>query len=636
MEGPDVMKYRLTRKQKKMLVRIIIAFVLLVIMIVTLHFIELPWWAELMIYAIPYVIAGYDVLKTAFINLIHGQIFDEKFLMMVATVGAFGTGEYPEASAVMLFYQIGELFQSIAVGRSRKSIAKLMDIRPDSATVIRDGEEIEVSPEEVEIGEIIIVKPGEKIPLDGVIIEGESSVNQAALTGESAPVDKALSDNVISGTLNLTGVIKVRTSSVFGQSTVSKILELVENASDKKAKVENFITKFARYYTPIVVIAALILGIVPPLILGIGDIEVWKTWLTRACVFLVVSCPCALVVSVPLSFFGGIGGASKEGILIKGAGYMEVLSKIDTVVFDKTGTLTKGVFAVDDVHPNLISKAELLDIAACCESFSSHPVAQSIVRAHEGHIDKSLIGEVSEIAGKGVKAVVEGKTYYCGNGQLMDMCGADWHDCHMTGTIIHIAREDNSVCEYLGHIVINDQIKEDSEEAIKSLKSVGVKRLVMLTGDKKSVAENVAGKLGLTGFFAELLPADKVAKVEELLKDAKGRLAFVGDGINDAPVLMRADCGIAMGAMGSDAAIESADVVLMDDKPSKIADSIKIARKTMRIVWENIVFALGVKAIILVLGALGIANMWLAVFGDVGVLIIAILNAMRCMRRLNR
>lgn len=630
------MKYKMTRKQKKMLIRIIIAFALLVIISITLHFVELPWWAELIIYAVPYIIAGYDVLKTAFINLIHGQIFDEKFLMMVATIGAFGTGEYPEASAVMLFYQIGELFQSIAVGRSRKSIAKLMDIRPDSATVIRDGEEIEVSPDDVEVGEIIIIKPGEKIPLDGVIIEGESSVNQAALTGESAPVDKALSDNVISGTLNLTGVIKVRTTSTFGQSTVSKILELVENASDKKAKVENFITKFARYYTPVVVIAALILGIVPPLILGIGDGEVWKTWLTRACVFLVVSCPCALVVSVPLSFFGGIGGASKDGILIKGAGYMEVLSKIDTVVFDKTGTLTKGVFAVDDVHPNLISKAELLDIAACCESFSSHPVAQSIVRAHEGHIDKSLIGEVTEIAGKGVKAVVEGKTYYCGNGQLMEMCGADWHDCHMTGTIIHIAREDDGVCEYLGHIVINDQIKEDSEEAIKSLKNVGVKRLVMLTGDKKSVAENVAGKLGLTGFFAELLPADKVAKVEELLKDGKGRLAFVGDGINDAPVLMRADCGIAMGAMGSDAAIESADVVLMDDKPSKIADSIKIARKTMRIVWENIIFALGVKAIILVLGALGIANMWLAVFGDVGVLIIAILNAMRCMRRLNR
>ncbi len=630
------MKYKLTKKQKKMRNRIIIAIALLAVTAVTLHFVEVPWWAELVLYMIPYVIAGYDVLKTAFINLIHGQIFDEKFLMMVATVGAIVTGEYPEASLVMLFYQIGELFQSIAVGRSRKSIAKLMDIRPDSATVIRDGEELEVSPEDVQVGEVIIVKPGEKIPLDGVILEGESSVNQAALTGESAPVDKALSDNVISGTLNLTGVIKIRTTSTFGQSTVSKILELVENASDKKAKVENFITKFARYYTPAVVIAALVLGVVPPLFLGIGSWEIWKEWLTRACVFLVVSCPCALVVSVPLSFFGGIGGASKDGILIKGAGYMEVLSKIDTVVFDKTGTLTKGVFAVDDIHPNLVSKAELLDIAACCESFSSHPVAQSIVRAHEGHIDKNLIGEVTEIAGKGVKAVVEGKTYYCGNGQLMEICGADWHDCHLTGTIIHIAREDDGKCEYLGHIVINDQIKEDSEEAIKSLKNAGVKRLVMLTGDKKSVAENVAGKLGLTGFFAELLPADKVSKVEELLKNGKGRLAFVGDGINDAPVLMRADCGIAMGAMGSDAAIESADVVLMDDKPSKIADAIKIARKTMRIVWENIIFALGVKAIILVLGALGIANMWLAVFGDVGVLIIAILNAMRCMRRLNR
>ncbi|PWJ71283.1 Cd2+/Zn2+-exporting ATPase [Ruminococcaceae bacterium R-25] len=630
------MKYKLTKKQKKMRNRIIIAIALLAVTAVTLHFVEVPWWAELVLYMIPYVIAGYDVLKTAFINLIHGQIFDEKFLMMVATVGAIVTGEYPEATFVMLFYQIGELFQSIAVGRSRKSIAKLMDIRPDSATVIRDGEELEVSPEDVQVDEVIIVKPGEKIPLDGVIIEGESSVNQAALTGESAPVDKALSDNVISGTLNLTGVIKIRTTSTFGQSTVSKILELVENASDKKAKVENFITKFARYYTPAVVIAALVLGVVPPLFLGIGSWDIWKEWLTRACVFLVVSCPCALVVSVPLSFFGGIGGASKDGILIKGAGYMEVLSKIDTVVFDKTGTLTKGVFAVDDVHPNLISKAELLDIAACCESFSSHPVAQSIVRAHEGHIDKSLIGEVTEIAGKGVKAVVEGKTYYCGNGQLMEICGADWHDCHLTGTIIHIAREDDGKCEYLGHIVINDQIKEDSEEAIKSLKNAGVKRLVMLTGDKKSVAENVAGKLGLTGFFAELLPADKVSKVEELLKNSKGRLAFVGDGINDAPVLMRADCGIAMGAMGSDAAIESADVVLMDDKPSKIADAIKIARKTMRIVWENIIFALGVKAVILVLGALGIANMWLAVFGDVGVLIIAILNAMRCMRKLNR
>ena len=630
------MKYKLTKKQKKMTIRIIVALALLAVIAVTLHFIELPWWAELILYAIPYAIAGYDVLKTAFINLIHGQIFDEKFLMMVATVGAFGTGEYPEASAVMLFYQVGELFQSIAVGRSRKSIAKLMDIRPDSATVIRDGEEIEVSPEDVEVGEIIIVKPGEKIPLDGVITEGESSVNQAALTGESAPVDKAYSDNVISGTLNLTGVIKVRTTSTFGQSTVSKILELVENASDKKAKVENFITKFARYYTPAVVIAAVLLAVIPPLFLGIGNWEIWKTWLTRACVFLVVSCPCALVVSVPLSFFGGIGGASKDGILIKGAGYMEVLSKIDTVVFDKTGTLTKGVFEVDDVHPNIVSVAELKDIAACCESFSSHPVAQSIVRAHEGHIDKSLIGDVNEIAGKGVKAVVDGKTYYCGNGQLMDMCGAKWHDCHLSGTIIHVARETDGDVEYLGHIIINDQIKEDSEAAIKELKNVGVKRLVMLTGDKKSVAENVANKLGLTGFFAELLPADKVSKVEELLSTEKGRLAFVGDGINDAPVLMRADCGIAMGAMGSDAAIEAADVVLMDDKPSKIADAMKIARKTMRIVWENIIFALGVKAVILILGAFGIANMWIAVFGDVGVLIIAILNAMRCMKKISK
>ncbi len=630
------MKYKLTKKQKKMTIRIIIAIALLAVIAVTLRFIELPWWAELVLYAIPYVIAGYDVLKTAFVNLIHGQIFDEKFLMMVATIGAFGTGEYPEASFVMLFYQVGELFQSIAVGRSRKSIAKLMDIRPDSATVIRDGEEIEVSPEEVEVGETIIVKPGEKIPLDGVIIEGESSVNQAALTGESAPVDKAFSDNVISGTLNLTGVIKVRTTSTFGQSTVSKILELVENASDKKAKVENFITKFARYYTPAVVIAALLLAVIPPLFLGIGNWEIWKEWLTRACVFLVVSCPCALVVSVPLSFFGGIGGASKDGILIKGAGYMEVLSKIDTVVFDKTGTLTKGVFEVDDVHPNIVSVAELKDIAACCESFSSHPVAQSIVRAHEGHIDKSLIGDVNEIAGKGVKAVVDGKTYYCGNGQLMDMCGAKWHDCHLTGTIIHVAREADGDVEYLGHIIINDQIKEDSASAIKELKAAGVKRLVMLTGDKKSVAENVAEKLGLTGFFAELLPADKVSKVEELLATENGRLAFVGDGINDAPVLMRADCGIAMGAMGSDAAIESADVVLMDDKPSKIADAMKIARKTMRIVWENIIFALGVKAVILILGAFGIANMWIAVFGDVGVLIIAILNAMRCMKKISK
>ena len=626
------MKYKLTKKQKKMLKRIILSAVLLAVCAVVSHFISLPWWARLIIYLVPYVIAGYDVIKAAAVNIIHGRVFDEKFLMMVATLGAFGTGEYPEASFVMLFYQVGELFQSIAVGRSRKSIAKLMDIRPDYAVVLRDGNEETVSPEEVSVGETIIIRPGEKIPLDGVVVEGTSSVNTAALTGESAPVDLGISDTVISGTLNLTGVIKVKTTSTFGQSTVSKILELVENASDKKAKVENFITKFARWYTPAVVIAAVLLAVIPPCILGIGSLAVWKVWFTRALVFLVVSCPCALVVSVPLSFFSGIGAASKKGILIKGAGYMEVLSKTGTVVFDKTGTLTKGVFAVDDIHPNIIDKPELLDIAAACESFSSHPVAQSIVRGHEDHIDKSRISNVEEMAGKGVKAVVDGLTYYVGNGQLMDVCGAKWHDCHLTGTIIHIARETEGGTEYLGHIVINDEIKDDSVSAIKDLKSLGVKETVMLTGDKEKVAKSVAGKLGMTRYYAELLPADKVSKVEELLQKGGDKLAFVGDGINDAPVLMRADIGIAMGAMGSDAAIESADVVLMDDKPSKIATAIRIARKTMRIVWENIIFALGVKVVILILSALGIANMWLAVFGDVGVLILAILNAVRCMR----
>ena len=625
------MKYKLTKKQKKMLIRIITASVLLAVCVLITHFVGLPWWARLIIFLIPYVIAGYDVLRSAAVNIIHGRVFDEKFLMMVATLGAFGTGEYPEASFVMLFYQVGELFQSIAVGRSRKSIAKLMDIRPDYAVALRDGKEEKVSPDEVDVGEIIIIRPGEKIPLDGVITEGSSSVNTAALTGESAPVDLSISDTVISGTLNLTGVIKVKTTSLFGQSTVSKILELVENASDKKAKVENFITKFARWYTPAVVISAVLLTVIPPCILGITDPSVWKEWFTRSLVFLVVSCPCALVVSVPLSFFSGIGAASKKGILIKGAGYMEVLSKTGTVVFDKTGTLTKGVFAVEDIHPNIISKPELLDIAAACESFSSHPVAQSIVRAHEGHFDKDRITNVEEIAGKGVKAVVDGCTYYVGNGQLMDLCGAKWHDCHLTGTIIHIARDCETGCEYLGHIVINDEIKEDSASAIKELKELGVNELIMLTGDKAKVAQSVAEKIGLTGHHAELLPAGKVAKVEELLEKGGGKLAFVGDGINDAPVLMRADIGIAMGAMGSDAAIESADVVLMDDKPSKIATAVRISRKTMRIVWENIIFALGVKIIILILSALGFANMWLAVFGDVGVLILAILNAVRCM-----
>lgn len=626
------MKFKLTRKQKKMLYRIIAAGILLAAAAVITHFTELPWWADLLIFVVPYVVSGYDVLKTAAINLLHGQVFDEKFLMMVATVGAFGAGEYPEASAVMLFYQVGELFQSIAVGRSRKSISNLMDIRPDSATVIRDGEEITVSPDEVEVGELIVIRPGEKIPLDGIVEDGTSSINTAALTGESAPVDVAYSDNVISGTVNLTGVLKVKTTSTFGESTVSKILELVENSSEKKAKVENFITKFARWYTPCVVIAALLLAVIPPVILGIGSWDVWKTWLVRACVFLVVSCPCALVVSVPLSFFGGIGGAAKEGILIKGANYMETLAAIDTVVFDKTGTLTKGIFAVDDIHPQQIESAELLDIAAACESFSSHPVAQSIVRAHADHIDSTRIGEVQEIAGKGVEAVIDGAKYFCGNGQLMELCGADYHDCHLTGTIIHIAKQTGeSTAEYLGHIVINDEIKEDSAAAVERLKKIGIKRIVMLTGDKEKVAKSVAEKLGLTEYHAELLPADKVDQVEKLLAKG-GKLAFTGDGINDAPVLMRADLGIAMGAMGSDAAIESADVVLMDDKPTGIAKAVLIARKTMRIVKENVFFALFVKAVILVLGAVGIANMWLAVFGDVGVLILAILNAVRAMR----
>ena len=626
------MKFKLTRKQKKMLYRIIAAGILLAAAAVITHFTDLPWWANLLIYVVPYVVSGYDVLKTAAVNLLHGQVFDEKFLMMVATVGAFGAGEYPEASAVMLFYQVGELFQSIAVGRSRKSISNLMDIRPDSATVIRDGEEITVSPDEVEVGELIVIRPGEKIPLDGIVEDGTSSINTAALTGESAPVDVAYSDNVISGTVNLTGVLKVKTTSTFGESTVSKILELVENSSEKKAKVENFITKFARWYTPCVVIAALLLAVIPPVILGIGSWDVWKTWLVRACVFLVVSCPCALVVSVPLSFFGGIGGAAKEGILIKGANYMETLAAIDTVVFDKTGTLTKGIFAVDDIHPQQIDSAELLDIAAACESFSSHPVAQSIVRAHADHIDKDRIGEVKEIAGKGVEAVIDGERYFCGNGGLMELCGADYHDCHLTGTIIHLAKQTGEgTAEYLGHIVINDEIKEDSAAAVERLKKIGIKRIVMLTGDKEKVAKSVAEKLGLTEYHAELLPADKVDQVEKLLAGG-GKLAFTGDGINDAPVLMRADLGIAMGAMGSDAAIESADVVLMDDKPTGIAKAVLIARKTMRIVKENVFFALFVKAVILVLGAVGIANMWLAVFGDVGVLILAILNAVRAMR----
>ena len=610
----------MTRKQRKTLIRIIASAVLCL----AVWFLPLQGAWRLAAFAVPYLVVGWDVLWSALRSILHGQAFDEKFLMSVATLGAFAIDEYPEATAVMLFYQVGELFQSLAVGKSRKSIAALMDIRPDSAVVLRDGAELTVSPEEVEPGETIVVRPGEKIPLDGEILEGQTSVNTAALTGESLPADKTVGDEVVSGTVNLTGVIRVRTLSRYAESTVAKILELVENAAEKKSRAENFITRFARWYTPCVVGGAVLLAIVPPLVFA----QAWGLWIRRALVFLVVSCPCALVVSVPLTFFGGIGGASREGILIKGSNYLEALANVDTVVFDKTGTLTKGAFAVDAIHPANISEAELLDIAAAAESYSSHPVAESIVRAHEGHIDKSRLGEISELSGFGLSAVVDGKTFYLGNGKLMDRVGAEWHECHLTGTVIHIAEGSR----YLGHIVINDEIKPDAKQAVDGLKALGIRRTVMLTGDRARVAEHVAQELGLDEARAELLPAQKVENVEALLNEGC-RLAFVGDGVNDAPVLTRADVGIAMGALGSDAAIESADVVLMDDKPSKLPLAIALSRRTMRIVKQNIWFALAVKAVILALGALGLANMWIAVFGDVGVMILAILNAMRAMLR---
>ena len=613
----------MSRKQKTVLARIIISAVLCVI--AGLLPIEGVW--KLLAFSVPYLVIGYDVLWGAVRNIIHGQVFDEQFLMAIATLGAFAIEDYPEAAAVMLFYQVGELFQSIAVGKSRKSISALMDICPEYAVVLRDGEEITVPPEEVGIGEVLIIKPGEKIPLDGEITEGSTTVNTAALTGESLPVDKTVGDRVISGTINLSGVIKVKAQSLYEESTVSKILELVENSAEKKARAENFITRFARYYTPCVVIGAVLLAVIPPLFFS----QEWSMWINRALIFLVVSCPCALVVSVPLSFFGGIGGASREGILIKGANYLETLSKVDTVVFDKTGTLTKGTFAVNAIHPQNMTEAQLLDIAAAAESYSTHPVGESIVAAHKGHIDKTRIGEVEELAGMGLRAVIDGKTFFVGNGALMDKVGAGWHDCHLAGTVIHIAESS----EYLGHIVINDEIKPDSKVAVAGLKELGIKNTVMLTGDTERVAKSVGEEVGVDSVCAKLLPAQKVEKVEELLSQGC-KTAFVGDGINDAPVLTRADVGIAMGALGSDAAIESADIVLMDDKPSKLPSAIRISRKTMRIVRQNIVFALAVKAIILVLGAFGIANMWTAVFGDVGVMVIAILNAMRAMSKVKK
>lgn len=608
----------MSRKQKKKLIRIIVAAVLLVV----ISFLSFDNIIMLFLYIVPYLVVGWDVVFSAVRNIIHGQLFDEQFLMALATIGAFGSGEYREAVAVMLFYQIGELFQGIAVGKSRKSIASLMDIRPDSAVVIRDGAEIKVSPEEVQKGETIIVRPGEKIPLDGTVLTGSTTVNTAALTGESLPRDIEAGGKVISGSVNLTGVITVKTESLYAESTVAKILDLVENSSAKKAKTENFITRFAKYYTPCVVAAALALAFIPPLIVGnFGE------WIQRALIFLVVSCPCALVISVPLSFFGGIGGASRKGILVKGSNYMEVLSKVGTVVFDKTGTLTKGSFTVTAIHPEKLSEDELLDVAAAAESYSNHPIAESIIAAHKGHIDQSRIGEVKEHAGMGIEAVIDGRDIFAGNGKLMDMAGARWHNCHIDGTVIHISE---GSC-YLGHIVISDEIKPDSKEALKELKKLGVAKTVMLTGDRKEIAASVGKTLGLDEVHAELLPDGKVKAVESLIKEGR-TLAFVGDGINDAPVLARADLGVAMGAMGSDAAIEAADLVLMDDKPSKLPDAIKIARKTMRIVWQNIVFSLIVKAAVLILAALGFANMWLAIFADVGVTVLAILNAMRAMK----
>lgn len=609
-------------EQKRDLLKIIVSAALLA----AACLIPADGWMKTALFIVPFALAGMEVLIKAAKNIFHGEIFDENFLMSIATIGAFVTGQYPEAVAVMLFYDVGELFEDIAVGKSRRSISALMNIKPDHARVLRGGQESVVAPEQVEVGETIAVRPGEKIPLDGVAC-GPTTVDTSALTGESAPRDVAKGDNVVSGSVNLGELIEIKVTSVYGESTVAKILDLVENSASKKAKTENFITRFARYYTPCVVGAAVLLALVPPLFFA----QSFNVWFGRALIFLVVSCPCALVISVPLSFFGGIGGASRAGILIKGSNYLEALSKVDTVVFDKTGTLTRGSFAVTAVHPHDISEAELLDIAALAESFSNHPIAASIVRGHSGHIDKARISKIEELPGLGVRAVIDGRTVFAGNGKLMDRAGAQWHECHIPGTVVHISVGE----DYCGHIVISDELKPDAAEAISALKRQGVTKTVMLTGDVRAVAEAVAAKTGVDEVRAELLPDGKVAAVEELLAgrpDPKGQLAFVGDGINDAPVLSRADVGIAMGALGSDAAIEAADVVLMDDSLSKLPCAIKISKKTMSIVRENIVLALAIKAVVLVLGAVGLASMWMAVFADVGVTIIAVLNATRALR----
>lgn len=623
----------MNKKQKKMLARIIVAFVLLV----ALHFVPVEGALRFCCYMVPYLVVGYDILLKAAKGIKNRQMFDECFLMAVATVGAValalysGSGDYTEAVAVMLFYQIGELFQSVAVGKSRRNISELMDISPDYANIEVDGQLEQVDPDEVEIGSIIIVQPGEKVPIDGVVLEGTSSLDTSALTGESVPRDIAQGEEVISGCINMTGVLKIRTTKEFGESTVSKILELVENASSRKSKSENFISKFARVYTPAVCYAALALAFLPPLVrmLALGVDADWGTWIYRALTFLVISCPCALVISIPLSFFAGIGGASNAGVLVKGSNYLETLSQVRTVVFDKTGTLTRGVFEVVDIHHSEMEREKLLDLAAHAESASSHPIAGSLQRAYGKSIDRSRVTNIQEISGGGVIAHVDGVPVACGNDKLMAKVGVEAVECHSIGTIVHVAVNG----EYAGHIVVADVEKPHAKEAIAALKRAGVTRTVMLTGDRQGVAQKVAADLGVDEVHAELLPADKVDQVEALLaaKSEKEKLAFVGDGINDAPVLRRADVGIAMGAMGSDAAIEAADIVLMDDDPLKIAKAIKISRKTLRIVYQNIVFAIGIKGICLVLGAVGLANMWLAIFADVGVMVIAVINAIRAL-----
>lgn len=633
----------MNKKQKKMLVRIIVSAAMMII----LKFTPVEGILRFLLYLIPYFIIGYDVLKKAGKGILNRQVFDENFLMAVATIGAMavalyngsesaaalglaGESDYTEAIAVMLFYQIGELFQSYAVGKSRRNISELMDIRPDYANIETDDELTQVDPDEVEIGTVIVVKPGEKVPIDGIIVEGATSLNTSALTGESLPREAKAGDEVISGCININGLIKIQTTKEFGESTVSKILDLVENASSKKSRSENFISKFAKYYTPAVCYGALALAILPPVVrLFMGLTPLWPVFIYRALTFLVISCPCALVISIPLSFFAGIGGASNQGVLVKGSSYLEALSEAKYVVFDKTGTMTQGVFEVNGVYENTIPKEELIELAACAESYSTHPISKSLQKAYGKDIDKDRISDVQEISGHGVIACVDGKSVAAGNERLMKKIGADYKPCNQIGTVVHVAVDN----QYAGQILISDIIKPHAKEAIEALKKVGVKKTVMLTGDSKAVADSVARELGVDEVFSELLPSDKVTKVEELLekKSKKEKLAFVGDGINDAPVLSRADIGIAMGALGSDAAIEAADIVLMDDDPLKISKAVKISRKCLRIVYQNIVFAIGIKLICLLLGAIGIANMWFAIFADVGVMIIAVLNAIRAL-----